>query len=180
MQKLQKKTHNVLSKMRNNASFQLYAPEDDKTGNMSALLGPADSCAGLAKKCVLVALTNHSFTWKDAFPLCCLARFWIPVTGKLYVKLLALEDVRCLGLESISGLGSFLAAESSGNNGLDRMCGGAYIVAEGQSLFGPPSDHLAAVEKRMWTRSSCMRSIAATPTATRYTSSTSTPYPCAS
>ena len=33
MQKLQKKTHYVTSKMRNNASFQLYAPEDAKTGN---------------------------------------------------------------------------------------------------------------------------------------------------
>ena len=136
-----------------NASFQLYAPEDDKTGNMSALLKPADSCAGLAKKCVLVALTNHLFTWKNAFPLCCLSGFLIPVTGKLHVKLLALEDMRCLGLESVSGSGSFLAAETSGNNGLDRLRGGAYILTEGQNLFVPPSDHLAAVEKRMWTRS---------------------------
>ena len=30
MQKLQKKTRNITSKMRNNESFQLYAPEDDK------------------------------------------------------------------------------------------------------------------------------------------------------
>ena len=127
MQKLQKKTHNSTSKVRNNASFQLYAPGDDKTGNLSALLKTADSCAGLAKECVLMALTNHSFTWKDAFPLCCLSGFWIPVTGKLFVKPLALEDMRCLGLESISGLGSFLAAESSGNNDLDRLRGGAYI-----------------------------------------------------
>ena len=72
MQKLQKKTHNITSKMRNNASFQWYAPEDDKTGNMGTLLKPADSCAGLAKKYVLMALTNHSLTWdKNAFPLCC-------------------------------------------------------------------------------------------------------------
>ena len=47
MQKLQK-THNITSKMRNNASFQLYAPEDDETGNLSTHLKPADSCAGLA------------------------------------------------------------------------------------------------------------------------------------
>ena len=43
MQKLRKKTHNITSKMRNNASFQLYAPEDDKTENLSTLLKPADS-----------------------------------------------------------------------------------------------------------------------------------------
>ena len=36
--------------------------------------------------------------------------FLTPITGKFYVKLLALEDMRCLGLESISGLGSFLLA----------------------------------------------------------------------
>ena len=59
------------------------------------------------------------------------------VTGKFYVKLLAFEDKRSLGLESISGLGSFLAAKSSGNNGLDRLRGGAYILTEGQSLFVP-------------------------------------------
>ena len=66
MQKTQKKTH----KMRN------PAPEDDKTGNMSTLLKPADSCGGLVKMCALVALTNHSFTWDtNAFPLCCLSGF---------------------------------------------------------------------------------------------------------
>ena len=32
MQKLENKTHNITSKIRNNTSFQLYAPEDDKTG----------------------------------------------------------------------------------------------------------------------------------------------------
>ena len=136
MQKLQKKTHNISSKMRNNASFQLYAPEDDKTGNMSTLLEPADSYAVLAKKCVLMPLTNHSFTWdKNAFPLCCLSGFLTPFTGKFYLKLLALEDMRCLGLEST--LGSFFAAERCGTSGLDRLRGGAYILTEGQSLFVP-------------------------------------------
>ena len=61
MQKLQK-THNITSKMRNNALFQLYAPEDDKTGNLSTLLKLADSCAGLATECVLMAVSNHSVT----------------------------------------------------------------------------------------------------------------------
>ena len=75
LQKLQKKTDNITSKMRNNASFPLHAPEDDKTGKLSALLKPADSCVALTKECVLMALTNHSFTWKDAFPLCCLSGF---------------------------------------------------------------------------------------------------------
>ena len=73
MQKLQKKTQNIASKMCNNASFQLCAPEDffDTTGNTSTLLKPADGCAVLAKKCVPMALTNHSITWiKNAFPLC--------------------------------------------------------------------------------------------------------------
>ena len=56
--------------------------------------------------------------------------------------------MRCLGLESVSGSGSFLAAETSGNNGLDRLRGGAYILTEGQNLFVPRSDHLAAVETR--------------------------------
>ena len=69
------------------------------------------------------------------------------MTGKPHVKLRVMEDMRCLEFESISGLGSSLAAESFGTNGLDRMCGGVYIVAEEQSLFGPPSDHLAAVER---------------------------------
>ena len=41
--------------------------------------------------------------------------FWHFMTGKPHVKLRALEDMRCLGLESISGLGSSLAAESSGD-----------------------------------------------------------------
>ena len=108
MQKLQTKTHSITSKMRDNASFQLYAPEDDKTGNLSALLNPADSCVALAKRCVVMALTNHSFTWKNAFPLCYLSGFLKPVTGKLHVELPALKDMRCLGLESISGLGAFL------------------------------------------------------------------------
>ena len=61
MQKHQKKTHNVLSKMRNNASFQLYAPEDDKTGNMSALLKPADSC----DECVVMSVLK---TCNQSFP----------------------------------------------------------------------------------------------------------------
>ena len=64
MQMLQEKTHDSTSKMRNHSSFQLYAPEDEKTGNLSTPLEPADTCAGLAQNCVL--------TWdKDAFPLCC-------------------------------------------------------------------------------------------------------------
>ena len=63
------------------------------------------------------------------------------------MKLRALEDMRCLGLESISGLGSSLAAERFGINGLHRMFGGAYILTEGQSVFVPPSDHLGAVER---------------------------------
>ena len=92
LQKLQKKTHNTTSKMRDNASFQLHAREDDKTGNLSALLKPADSCVALTKKCVLMALTNHSFTWKNAFPLCYHSGFLIPVTGKLHVELPALRD----------------------------------------------------------------------------------------
>ena len=42
--------------------------------------------------------------------------------------------MRAHGLE---GLCSFLAAESFGNNGLDRLRGGAYILTEVQSLFVP-------------------------------------------
>ena len=61
----------------------------------------------------------------------------MPATGKFHVKLLALEDMRCLGLESIWGLGSFLAAESSAKTGLDSLCGIAYILTEEQSLFVP-------------------------------------------
>ena len=45
--------------------------------------------------------------------------------------------MRCFGLESISWLGSFLAAESYGTSGLDRLLGGAYILTEWQSLFVP-------------------------------------------
>ena len=116
----------------------------------------------------------------NAFPLCCLSGFLIPVTGKLYVKLLALEEMRCLGLESISGLGSFLAAESSGNNGLDRLRGGAYILQKGRAYSFLPLIISLQSKENVDKEPSCMRSIAATPTATRYTSSTSKPYPCAS
>ena len=69
------------------------------------------------------------------------------MTRKPHVKLRVMEDMRCLGLGSISGLGSFLAAENSGNNGLDRLRGGAYIQTGGHSLFVPPSDHLSSVDK---------------------------------
>ena len=100
------------------------------------------------------------------------------------MKLLALEDVRCLGLESISGLGSFFAAESSGNSGLDRLRGGAYILTEGQSLFVPygflPVIISLQSKENVDKEPSCMRSIAATLTATCYTSSTSKPHPCTS
>ena len=54
-----------------------------------------------------------------------------------------------MGLVSISGLGSFLAAESFGTSGLDRLRGGAERV---RPLWVPPRDHLAAVPKSMWTR----------------------------
>ena len=77
--------------MRNSASLQLYALEDDMTGDMSTPLKPAD---------VRMALTNHSVTWdKNAFPLCCLSVLLTAITGTFYVKLLALEDMRSLGLE---------------------------------------------------------------------------------
>ena len=83
-----------------------------------------------------MAVTNHSFTWdENAFPLCCLSVFLTPITGKFHVKLLALEDMRCLGFGLILVLGSFLAAESYGTSGLDHLRGGAYILTEGQSLF---------------------------------------------
>ena len=50
--------------------------------------------------------------------------------------------------ESISVLGSFLAAESCGTSGLDRLSGGAYILTEHvRSIRYPPNDHLAAVER---------------------------------
>ena len=183
MQKLQRKTHNITSKMCNNGSFQLYALEDDKTGNLGTLLKPADSCAGLAHKCVLVALTHHSFTWdKNAFPLCCLSGFLIPVTGKFHVKLLALEDMRCLGLESIPGLGSFLAAESFGNNGLDRLREGAYIHTGGQSLFVPYGflPVIISLQSKDNVDKGALLHKVATPTATSCTSSTSKPHPCTS
>ena len=57
MQKLHKKTLNITSNMRNNASLQLCAPGNDKTGNLSTLVMPTDSCA------LLMALSKHSFTW---------------------------------------------------------------------------------------------------------------------
>ena len=138
MQKIPKQTHNITSKMRNNVSFQLYAPEDEKIGNLSTLLKPTDSCAGLAQKCVLMALSNHSCKWdKNAIPHCCSSFFLTPTTGKFYVELLTLEDMRCFGLKSISGLGSFFATESSGDSGCDRLRGAAYILTEDQSLFVP-------------------------------------------
>ena len=58
------------------------------------------------KKCVLMALTSHSFhVGQERFPAA-FRGFLMPVTGKFYVKLLAFEDIL---LKSISGLGSFLA-----------------------------------------------------------------------
>ena len=50
--------------------------KDDKTGNLSTHLKPADSCAGLAQKSVLVATDHQSFTWcRNAHQLCGLSRF---------------------------------------------------------------------------------------------------------
>ena len=137
MQKLQKKTHNIFEDAQQRVIPVVRARGRQDWKLESTVLKPADSRVGLARRCGRMAF-SHSFTWdKNALPLCCLSGFLIPVTGKFNVKLLALEDMRCLGLESISGLGSFHVAGSSGNIGLDRMRGGAYILTEGQSLFVP-------------------------------------------
>ena len=84
----------------------------------------------------------------------------------------------------MSGLGSYLAAESSGNNGLDRLRGGAYILTEGQNLFVPcgflPVIILLQSKENM-DKGAVLRKVHYSD-ATRhiYTSSTSKPYPCIS
>ena len=130
-----------------------------------------------------VAWTNHSFTWdKDAFSLCCFSGVFDSSDGEVPRETSGFGGhVVCFGLKLISVLGSFFAAESSGNSGLDLLRGGAYILTAGQSLFVLDGFFQVISRKRMWTREpSCVRSITATPTATCYTSSTSKPYPCTS
>ena len=55
--------------------------------------------------------------------------------GQVLRETSGLGEHVCLGLESIPGFDSFLAAESCGASGSDRLRGGAYILSEGQSLF---------------------------------------------
>ena len=139
MQKLQKEDAQHYFEDAQQRVFELYAPEDDKTGNLSTLLKPADSCAGMAKKCVLMALTNHSFAWdNNAFPFCCLSGFLTPATVKVLRETSGLGGHAVFGLESISGLGSFLAAESSGNSGVDRL----YVANDIPQLFGAQYESL--------------------------------------
>ena len=136
--KLHKKTHNLTSKMRSRASFQLYTPVGKDTVQIGAPLTATASCEELAKKPILMAMDHHSFTWdRNANPLCCLSGFLVPVQGKFFVKLLAIADLRNMGLESISGLGSFLAANASGGAGLGELKGTTYVLEETQSLFVP-------------------------------------------
>ena len=87
-----------------------------------------------------MALSNHSFpVGQERRPALLLFVFFATsITVKFHVKLLALEDMLCLGLESISELFFFFfAAESAGNSGLDRLCGATYILTEGKNLFVP-------------------------------------------
>ena len=129
MPKLQKKTHNITSKMRNNASFPVVRARGRQDGKLEHASEASGQLRGLGQPVRAHGLDQRD---KNAFPLCCLSGFLTPVTGKFCVKLLALEDMRCLGLESISGLGSFLEALVT----VDRIACVA-VRTSGQSLFVP-------------------------------------------
>ena len=121
--------------MRHNAFVRARGRQDGKHEHASEASG---QLRGLGQKVRAHGLaTARSRGRRKPSRFAAFRKFSTAITGKFYVKLLALKDMRCLGLESISGLGSFLTAESCGTSGLDRLREGAYILTEGQSLCVP-------------------------------------------
>ena len=76
MQKLEKKTQNIASKMRKQRVISVVWARGRQDGKLERASEASGQLRGLGQKCVLMALTSHSFTWdKNAFPLCCFSGF---------------------------------------------------------------------------------------------------------